>query len=99
MANFNGMHAPTSTKYVAEQGIMILNPWQTLQSLWSHSSSFLLEEYPRVFLPLNTLMVTFNEKRAPTFRKIVVEPDIIMSNFFQSPQFFWSHSSVFAVEK
>ena len=44
-------------------------------------------------------VATFNEKRAPTFRKNVTEPDIILSNFLQPLQFFWSHSSVFALEK
>ena len=44
-------------------------------------------------------MITFNEKRAPTSIKYVAESDIIMTNFFQSLQLFWSHSSVFALEK
>ena len=46
-----------------------------------------------------SFVATFNEKRAPTFRKNVAEPDIILSNFLQPLQFFWSHSSVFTLEK
>ena len=44
-------------------------------------------------------MVTFSEKHAQNFRKNVTGPDIIMLNFFQSFEFFWLHSSVFALEK
>ena len=47
-----------------------------------------LEKYPKnlnfqsFFLQLKQAsMVTFNEKQAPTFRKYVAEPDLIMSNF------------------
>ena len=48
-----------------------------------------LEKFSRVFLQLKqALMVTFNEKQAPTFRKYVAEPDLIMSNFLQSLPFF-----------
>ena len=44
-------------------------------------------------------MATFNEKGAPTFGKYVGEQDIIMPIFVQSIKFFWSRSSVFALEK
>ena len=44
-------------------------------------------------------MATFNETRAPTFRKYVVEQGIVMPNWSKSFQTFWSHSSIFALEK
>ena len=39
MATFNEMRAPTSRKYVVEQGI--------LMPTWSHSSVFALEKQPK----------------------------------------------------
>ena len=44
------------------------------------------------------LLVTFNQKRAPAFIKYVAEPEIMISGL-QSLQFFWSHSSIFTLEK
>ena len=97
--------APTSRKYETEKGIMIPNLRQALQSFWPHSSLLVLQKFPRnrnfqAFLLLKQVqMITFNEKRAPTSIKYEAESDIIMTNFFQSLQVFWPHSSVFAVEK
>ena len=52
------------------------------------------------FLPLkNTLLATFNGVRAPTSRKYVAEPDILMPNLSETNQYFQPHYSVFALEK
>ena len=107
MATFIETRAPTSRKYVSEQGIMMPNLCQTIYSIFLVTLlCFCFRKVPQkskfseFFLPLKqTLMVYFNEKRVPTFRKNVAEPDIIMTNFFQSLQFIWSHFSVFALEK
>ena len=40
-------------------------------------------------------MATFNETRAPASRKYVTEQDIVMSNWSETFQTFWSQSSVF----
>ena len=45
------------------------------------------------------LVVTFNETRAPTSRKNVAEQGIVMPNWSKTSQTFWSHYSVFALEK
>ena len=45
------------------------------------------------------LVTTFNETGAPTSRKYVAEQDIVMANSSKTFQTFWSHSSVFALEK
>ena len=39
------MRAPTSRKYVAEKGSMMLNLHQTRQAFLLHSSFFVLERY------------------------------------------------------
>ena len=44
-------------------------------------------------------MATFNERRAPTSRNSVAEQGIVMSNCSKTFQTYWSHSSVFALEK
>ena len=46
MATFSESRAPTSRNNVAEQGIVMPNLLETLQSLWSHSSIFALEKIP-----------------------------------------------------
>ena len=52
-----------------------------------------------LFLPLeDTLVATFNETRAPTSKKYIAEKGIRMPNLSETPQSFWSHSSVFALE-
>ena len=70
-----------------------------------HSSVFALEKQPekvnfQSFLPLrNPLVASFNETRAPTSRKYVVEKGSAMSNWSKTFETFWSHSSVSALEK
>ena len=44
-------------------------------------------------------MATFNERRAPTSRNNVAEQGIVMSNRSKTFQTYWSHSSIFALEK
>ena len=44
-------------------------------------------------------MATFDEMREPTSRKYVAEEGIVMSNRSKTFQTFWSHSSVFPIEK
>ena len=44
-------------------------------------------------------MATFSETHATTSRKDVAEQYIVMSNWSKTFQTFWSHSSVFALEK
>ena len=44
-------------------------------------------------------MATFNETRALTSRKYVIEQGIAMPNWSKTFQTFLSHSSVFALEK
>ena len=98
MATFNEKRPPNSRKYVAEQGAIILNLSETLQSSWSHSTVFVLEKYPKnlnfqSFLPLEeALVATFNKKRVS--KQGVVTPDL--SETLQSA---WSHYFVFALEK
>ena len=45
------------------------------------------------------LVATFNETRALTSRKYVAEQAIVIRNWSKIFQTFWSHSSVFALEK
>ena len=84
---FQKTHAPTSRKYVTEEGRVLPNWSKTVQTFWSHSYVFAFEKQPknitfRVFLPLtDTLVTTFNETRAPTSRKYVAEQSMVMPNW------------------
>ena len=54
----------------------------------------------RIFVPLNeTLVATVYETRAPTFRKYATEQCMLMPNLSRINKIFWSHFSVFALEK
>ena len=105
VGTFNETRAPTSRKYVAEQGIVMPNWSKIFQNFWSHSSVFALEKQPqsllfRVLLPLrDPLVATFNEMHAPTSRKYVAEEGIVITNWSNTFQTFWSRSSIFALEK
>ena len=44
-------------------------------------------------------MATFNTTRAPNSRKYVTQQGILLPNWTRTFQAFWSHSSVFALEK
>ena len=53
-----------------------------------------------MFLPLkDSLVVTFNETCAPTSRKNVAEQGILVPNWSRTFQSFWSHFSIFALDK
>ena len=105
VATFNETRVTTSRKYVAEQGIVMPNWSKIFQAFWLHSSVFALEKQPQnlklhsVFTSKRSLVATFNETRAPTFRKYVTEQGIMMPNWWKTFQTFLSHSSVFALEK
>ena len=100
---------PTSRWYVPEQGVIIPDISETLQSSWSHSSASLIlnslilaSQFSNLtgFLPLKkTLVATFNETRAPTSRKYVAEQGIIMPNQLQTLHFLWLHSSIYCFRK
>ena len=45
------------------------------------------------------LVATFSETCALTSRKQIIEPGIIIPNWLENLQRFWSHSSVFTLEK
>ena len=47
LATFNETGAPTSRKYVSEQGIVMLNWSKTFQTFWLHSLLFNLEKLPK----------------------------------------------------
>ena len=104
MATFSETCAPTSRKYIAEQGTMARSMAGTLTFL-SHFSVFAFEKYPKsikyqkFFTFKESLVATFNENYALTSRKYVVEQDKTMPNLSQSLYCFWLHFSVFALEK
>ena len=65
--------------------------------LYNNNLNFLIF---RVCLPLGEpLMTTFNESRAPAFRKNLDEQDIVMPNWSKTFQTFWLHFSVLALQK
>ena len=82
MASFSETRAPTSRKYVVEQGLPTPSRLKTFQTFWSISSVFALEKRPegrperrpeklnfQSFLHLrNPLVDSFNETRALTSR-------------------------------
>ena len=86
VATLNEMRAPTSRKYVAEQGLVMPNLSKKFQTFWTHSSVLALEKRPKKlnfqsFLPVrDPLVATFNETRAPTSRKYLAEQCIVMPN-------------------
>ena len=88
MATFNKTRAPTSTKYVAQQDIMMPNWSKIIQNFRSHSSILLYIEtlrknlnFQSFFLPLiDPLVATFHEMRAPTSKKNVAEQGIVTPN-------------------
>ena len=94
MATFNETCALTSGKYVAEQRTVMSNWSKTLQRFWSNSSVFALQKQTKnvnlqSFLPLgDTLVATFNETRAPTFRKYVAYRCMVVPNWSKAFQTF-----------
>ena len=86
VATFSETRAPTSRKYVAEQGMVMPNWLKTFHTFWSHSSTFALEKQPKNLnfhsvLPLtDPLVATFSETCATTSRKYVAEQGIVLPN-------------------
>ena len=101
MATFNEFRAPTSRAYVVEQGIVIPNWLKIFQTFRWDSSVFALEaQFWEFLLPLiDCLVATLYETHAPTSRKYIAEQGIAISNRSKTFPTFWSHSSVFPLEK
>ena len=84
MATFNERCAPTSRKYVTEEGIVMPNWSKAFETFCSHYSVFALENnlriiFFRVFLPLiDPLVVTCSGTCAPTSRKYVARKGLMM---------------------
>ena len=105
MASFSETGAPTSRKYVVEQGLPTPNWSKAFQTFWLHSSVFALEEQPKKlnfqsFLPLsNSSVASFIETRASTSRKYEFEEGLLTPNWSKTFQSFWLHSHDFALEE
>ena len=104
MATFKERRAPTSKKYVAEQGIVIQN-WSKILQIFVALLRFCFRKATQKsnssesFLSLiDPLVTTFNERRAPTLRKQVAEQGIVMPKWLKIIETFRSHYSVFALE-
>ena len=99
----NETRAPTSRKYVFEQGLPTQNWSKIFQTFWSHSSVFALEEQPEKlnFQSFFTSKKLFggNETRAPTSRKYVLEQGLPTPNWSKAFETFLSHSYVFVFEE
>ena len=78
------------------RNIVMLNWSKTLQTFWLHFFS----KFSEILLPLgDPLVATFNETRAPTSRKYVVEQVMVMPNWSKTFGIFWLHSFVSALKK
>ena len=78
-ATFNETRAPTSRKYLAEQGLVMRTWSRAFQTFWLHSSVFALDP----------LVACFNETRATTFRKCVAKEGIVITNSLKNFWTFW----------
>ena len=94
----------TSRKYVFEPGISSQSLLEKSRFFWSHLLFLALEKYSEslnfyIFLhPKDTLVATFNERRAPTSRTFVAKQGISMSNSSETIQCFFRYSSIFVLE-
>ena len=91
-------------KHVTEQGAIIPNISRIVQSFgrappFPPQKSSLKVSVLIFFISKKTLVITFNETRAPTSRKYVAEQGLMMSYLFLAIQSFWWYSSVFALGK
>ena len=85
-----------------EQVVLIPNLSETLEDFWSHSSVFALEKYSKnlsVFTNKKTLVATFSETRGPISKEHVASQGIMIPKLLETLQCFWSHFSLFALEK
>ena len=83
MATFNEMHAPSSKKLVATEGILMPEGSKTFHSFLWDSSVFPLEKQP------NSL----------NFQRFFTCNDLLVAAFTETLKNFLSHSSVFHLEK
>ena len=99
MANFNETCGNTSGKCFAEQGTVMSNCWKSFHTLWLHSASFAIKKAKHLrfqnFFPFRRHL----HLRAPTSGKYVAEQGLVMSNWLKTFQRFWSHFSIFGLEK
>ena len=104
VASFNETRAPTSRKYVVEEGIVIPNWSKKFRTFWSHSSVFALEKptnlnFQSVF-PSNRLFGGYFQWNPCTyFQKMCSWTRYSDPNWSKAFQTFWSHCSVFSLEK
>ena len=76
-----------------------------LEGFWSHSSLFALEKYSKnlsfksIFTTKKTLVATFSETRGPISKEHVASQGIMIPKLLETLQCFWSHFSLFALEK
>ena len=105
MAAFNETGEFTSRWYEVEQVVLIPNLSETLEDFCSHSSVFALEKYSKnlsfksTFTTKKTLVATFSETRRPISKKCAASQGIMMPKLLETLQCFWSHFSLFALEK
>ena len=105
MVTFNERCAPTSRKYVAQQGIAMTDLLEKLKFLWLHTSVYAQQKQQlnlnfRSFLKSkHPFVATFEETCALTSRKYVFEPGKSITNSAENFRIFWSHSSVFTLVK
>ena len=105
VASFNETRAPTSRKYVAEQGIVMLNWSKTFQFFWFHSFVFPLEkqrinrDFHSFFISKKILGDYFRGNACTHFQKICIWFRHDHSKFIRDTSKFWSHSSIFALEE
>ena len=84
-----------NTNFIKDTSILLVAP---LRFCFTKIALILLNFY--IFLPLtNALVTTFGRRLAPTSGKFVAEQGILILNLLGTLQHFWSHFSVFALEK
>ena len=87
LPSFNETRAPTSRRYVAEQGTVIANWLKIYQIFRLDSSVCPLEKEAKnlnfefLLPPIELLVATFNETCTPISRKYVAEQGIVMPNW------------------
>ena len=106
MTTSKGTYALTSRKNVSEPGksisdlaekfqiflVELLRFCFRIRIVKSKSSEFFLT-------PKHPLVVTFNERCAPTSRKYVAQQGIAMTDLSEKLKFLWLHTSVYAHQK
>ena len=105
VAIFNETCAPTSRKYVSEQGIGMPNWLKIIQSFRSHSSAFTLEKQPKnqifqsLFISNRPFAGYFQWNACTDFQKICSWTRYSDVKLIKKFSTFRSHSSVFVYEK